>query len=123
MEKLKEHPIDRYLGAVACFRMRTQDDDWRKLEGLVSEPFTRGAKVLRVFYPEDETEAPFYVSEEAYEYRRGNVWTSMVFDYNSDKALRILLEHKRHERETMIRYLDGLTKQIAHLSVYLCEEE
>lgn len=121
MNLKEEHPIDESLGTIKCYRMRTQDADWRKLIGLVSEPFARGRKVLRVFYPDDETEAPFYVSSEMYDYRRGNVWERLYYG-DFSKSLRILLEHKRHERETMQKYLDMLTKQIANLSIDLGEE-
>ena len=122
MNLKEEHPIDTTIGEVRCYRMRTQDADWHKYIGLVSKPFERGAKVLRVFYPDDETEAPFYVSSEMYEYRRGNVWARLYYG-DVDSLLHILLDHKRHERATMQKYLDMLSRQIARLCFDLGMDE
>ena len=58
-----EHAVDLSAGKVVCYRMRTNDSEWKKLEGQVSFMFERGAKRLRVFYPDEPQEAPFYISD------------------------------------------------------------
>lgn len=71
---LKHYPID--VPIATCYKMRSDDEEWTRLTGSVSGPFKRGAKDLRVFYPDDKTEAPFFVSDTEYTVRRGILWAT-----------------------------------------------
>lgn len=114
MKKLKEHPIDENITEVHCYRFRTQNTVLTELTGTVSEPFKRGFKVLRIFYPEDDTEIPFFVDAIPYTLRRGIVWApTRNLDIRS--VIDIFICNKSDEREKAVKYVNSFDDQIEYL--------
>lgn len=115
---LKEHSIDTSIGKVVCYRLRTNDEEWKKLEGQASFMFERGAKRLRVFYPDEAGEAPFYISDSPYTYRRGIVWHQLGYELQglaTYKVRDIFLEKKNEEKAQLYEYYGNILLQLSFL--------
>lgn len=114
MEEILKRPIE--VPIATCYKMRSDDESWHVLTGKVSTPFVRGAKTLRVFYPDLNVEAPFFVDVEELKVRRGVLWAAgYPEDLDHYRIAETFLEKVEEDRVETLKHLETLSSQIAFL--------
>lgn len=115
MGSILEHPIDFDVGYIVCYRLRDDDEEWTRLNGRVSEPFKRGSKILREFYPDDLSRSSFFVDSIPYTVRRGTLWARLL-DVDEACVADNFLKQAYAKREAATNMAEKLFDQIRYLT-------